>query len=129
MNYLYYLANASLTLRVIEYLYGNPSVPLDFVTVIHHIDGWIVRIKLKRPLMPQRDGDLRAFLNEVGFPYQPSPRIEMALLNLQSGQSPLKVMRQFQIAIVSHGYPEQHEIEVFRKNFIEGLGYCPEHLA
>jgi hypothetical protein len=129
MEYLYYLANASLTLRVIQHLHSLRQTPVSFVTVIHQIDGWIVRIKLFGSVPPQADGDFRAFLNELGISYEPPMRIQMALWSLEAGQSPVDVMRRYQVAIVSHGSPERDEIEVFRQQFVRGLGYCPETLA
>jgi hypothetical protein len=42
MDYLYYLGNASLVLRVIEYLKGVNAEPVQFVTVLHQLDGWVV---------------------------------------------------------------------------------------
>ena len=59
MEYLYYLANASLTLRIVEHLHGRPQMPLSFITVIHQIDGWVVKVKMKSPLNSQQDGDFR----------------------------------------------------------------------
>ncbi|MCS6813613.1 MAG: hypothetical protein NZ772_08600 [Cyanobacteria bacterium] len=129
MDYLYYLANASLTLRVVERLHSFSELPVQFVTVIHQIDGWIVRVKLSQRLNPQQDGDLRAFLNELGIPYEPDIRVRMALWGLETGQSPVDVMRRYQAAIVSHGTPDRAEIEEFRRQFVLGLGYCPETLA
>lgn len=129
MEYLYYLANASLTLRVVEYLHSASQLPVRFMTVIHQIDGWVVKVKMSRYLTPQEDGDFRAFLNELGIPYEPEIRIQMALWSLETGQSPIDVMRRYQVAIVSHGNPDRSEIEEFRKQFVLGLGYCPETLA
>jgi len=129
MEYLYYLANASLTLRIVEYLHGRPLLRVEFFTVIHQIDGWVVRIKLQRTLNPQDDGDMQAFLNELGNSYSPSMRVEMALWSLESGQSPIEVMQRYQVAIVSHGSPESSEIIAFRQQFVRGLGYFPETLA
>ncbi|HEY9661901.1 MAG TPA: hypothetical protein V6C65_25890 [Allocoleopsis sp.] len=129
MEYLYYLANASLTLRVVEHLHTMPWLPVRFMTVIHQINGWVIKIKLHRPLDPQEDGDFRAFLNELGIPYEPEIRVRMALWGLETGQSPVEVMRRYQVAVVSHGTPDRHEIEEFRKQFVQGLGYCPETLA
>jgi hypothetical protein len=129
MEYLYYLANASLTLRVIEYLHGNSQLPVSFVTVIHQIDGWVLKVKMKSPLTSQEDGDFRAFLNELGIAYETPMRINMALWSLEAGQSPIDVMRRYQVAVVSHGSPEREEIEAFRQQFVRGLGYCPETLA
>lgn len=129
MDYLYYLANASLTLRVVEFLHSNKRLPLHFMTVIHQIDGWVVRVKFLEGLNPQQDGDFRAFLSELGIPYEPNIRVRMALWGLETGQSPVEVMQRYQIAVVSHGQPDRREIEAFRGQFVQGLGYCPETLA
>jgi hypothetical protein len=129
MEYLYYLANASLTLRVVQHLHSRPRMPVSFVSVIHQIDGWVVRIKLDHSFSAEEDGDFRAFLNELGISYEPPMRLQMALWSLESGQSTVEVMRRYQVAIVSHGNPEREEIEAFRQQFVRGLGYCPETLA
>ncbi|MGJ3252002.1 MAG: hypothetical protein ACFE0J_12845 [Elainellaceae cyanobacterium] len=129
MEYTYYLANASLTLRVVEFLHSTLWLPVRFMTVIHQIDGWVIKIKLNRQLGIQQDGDLRAFLNELGIPYEPEIRVRMAFWGLETGQSPVDVMRRYQVAVVSHGAPDSEEIEAFRKQFVQGLGYCPETLA
>jgi hypothetical protein len=129
MEYVYYLANASLTLRVVEHLHRMPWFPVRFMTVIHQIDGWVVKVKLGRALDAQEDGDLRAFLNELGIPYEPEIRVRMSMWGLETGQSPIEVMRRYQVAVVSHGSPDRTEIEEFRKQFVQGLGYCPETLA
>jgi hypothetical protein len=129
MDYLYYLANASLTLRVIEHLRESDHLPVDFISVIHQIGGWVLRVKMTTPLSNQQQGDLRAFLNELGVPYQAAALVKMALWSLETGQPPMDVMQRYQIAVVSHGNPSRTEIEVFRQQFIEGLGYCPETLV
>ena len=118
MEYLYYLANASLVLRIVEYLHGKPQMPISFVTVIHQINGWVVKVKLNSPLNPQQDGDFRAFLNELGIPYSPSRRINMALVSLSAGQSPIDVMRRYKVAVVSHGSPQREEIQVLQQLLI-----------
>jgi hypothetical protein len=128
-EYIYYLANASLTLRIVEYLHSTPWLSVRFMTVIHQIDGWVVKVKLSSSLNPQQDGDFRAFLNELGIPYDPEIRVRMALWGLETGQTPIEVMRRYQVAVVSHGNPDRREIEEFRKQFVQGLGYCPETLA
>lgn len=129
MEYLYFLANTSLCLRVVEYLKNIHQLPLQFMTVIHQIDGWVVKIKMSRYFTPQIHGDFRAFMNELGIPYDPDIRVRMALWGLETGQSPLSVMRRYQVAVVSHGQPNQDEIEAFRSQFVKGLGYCPETLG
>ncbi len=129
MEYIYYLANASLTLRVVEYLHGAAWLSVRFMTVIHQIDGWVVKVKLDRELDTDADKDFRSFLNELGISYEPDIRVRMALWGLETGQSPVDVMRRYQVAVVSHGSPERGEIEEFRRQFVQGLGYCPETLA
>ena len=129
MEYLYYLANATLTLRIVEHLHHRPQMPVSFVSVIHQIDGWVVKIKISSSLNSQQDGDFKAFLRELGIPYEPSMRVNMALWNLEAGQSPIDVMRRYQVAVVAHSSPEREEIEAFRHQFVQGLGYCPETLA
>jgi hypothetical protein len=128
MEYLYYLGNASLSLRVVEYLH-QCSLPVRSMTVIHQIDGWIIKVKLERFIDPHEHGNFRAFMNELGIPYEPSIRVQMALWELENGQSPIEVMQRYQVAIVSHGNPDREEIEEFRRQFVQGLGYCPETLA
>lgn len=129
MEYLYYLANTSLSLRVIDFLSSRYNLPVQFITVIHQIDGWIVKVKMRQYLTPQEHGDFRAFMHELGIPYEPDMRIQMALWGLETGQSPLSVMRRYQVAVVSHGIPNREDIESFRTQFVKGLGYCPEALA
>lgn len=129
MEYTYYLANASLTLRVVEHLLGASRLPLLFMTVIHQIDGWVIRIKMEDAIEVSDSEDFRAYMNELGIPYDPGIRVRMALWGLETGQSPIDVMRRYQVAIVSHGKPDREEIEAFRRQFVMGLGYCPETLA
>ncbi len=129
MDYLYYLGNASLALRAIEFLHNKRELPVSFVTVIHQPNGWVVRIKLEDSLTPQQEGDFRAVLNELGILYRGGMPLQMALLALETGQSPMDVMHRYHVAVVSHGNPDSAEIENFRNQFIEGLGYCPETLA
>ncbi|MBD1839246.1 hypothetical protein H6F78_08720 [Coleofasciculus sp. FACHB-64] len=129
MEYVYFLANASLTLRVVEYLHTMPQLPVRLMTVIHQIDGWVIKVKMSNHLNAQQDGDFRAFMNELGIPYEPAIRLQMALWSLETGQSPIDVMRRYQVAVVSHGSPDRSDIEAFRQQFTKGLGYCPETLA
>ncbi len=129
MEYLYFLANASLTLRVVKHLHTMPQLPVKFITVIHQIDGWVLNIKMKSPLSPQQSGDFRAFLNEVGIPFEPPRRVYIALGSLEAGESPIDVMRRYQVVVVSHGSPDKSEIEAFRHQFPRRLGYCSETLA
>lgn len=129
MDYVYHLANASLTLRVVEHLLDMDSLPLSFMTVIHQIDGWVVKVRLYDTTTSATAEDFRAYLSELGIPHEPNIRLRMALWGLETGQSPVDVMRRYQVAVVSHGRPDREEIEAFRNQFVMGLGYCPETLA
>jgi hypothetical protein len=129
MDYLYFLANATLTVRVTEYLRRMEHLPNSSLTVIHQINGWIVKVKFESALEPRQHGNFRAFMGELGIPYQPEMRLQMVFWSLETGQSPLDVMRRYQVAIVSHGTPDVSDIEAFRQQFTRGLGYCPETLA
>ncbi len=129
MYYLYFFANASLTLRLAEFLIQRRSLSVAFVSVIHQIDGWVVRVKLNDPISPQQHGDFTAYMNELGIPYTPDIHVQMALWSLETGQPPVDVMRRYQVAVVSHGDPDRTDIEAFRRQFTRGLGYCPETLA
>lgn len=128
MEYLHCFANASLTLRLIEYL-DHPTLPLDFISVIHDVDRWIVRIKMQCPLTLEQDGDFWAFLNELGVPAHLPKQIQLALRELEAGKSLTQVMRRYRVVVISHGSPGREDIEDFRKQFIRGLGCCPQHLA
>ncbi len=129
MDYLYFLANASVTLRTINYLRTMGHAAGASLTVIHQIDGWIVKICFSQPLNPLQHGNFRSFMNELGIPYDPEMRLKMVFWSLETGQSPVEVMRRYQVAVVSHGQPDTKDIEAFRQQFTKGLGYCPETLA
>ncbi len=129
MDFLYFLANASLSLRTIEYLRTMDHAKSASITVIHKIDGWIVKIRYPEPLSDELRDDFRAFMNELGIRYEPEMRLQMVFWSLETGQSTVEVMRRYQVAIVSHGIPDTKEIEAFRQQFTKGLGYCPETLA
>ncbi len=128
-EYLYSFANASLTLRVIEYLRNQKKIPVDSVIVVNLIDRWLIKIKLKHDINRQLAQDFQAFLNEMGMVHQPSPRLTMALLQLEAGESLTDVMNRYKIVIVAYGKPDQQEIEIFRQQLVEKLGYCPQSMA
>lgn len=128
-DYLYFLANASLTLRVIEYLRRRNDLPVSCLTVIHQLEGWIVKVGFRQSLTPYQQGNFVAFMKELGIPYDPEIRLKMVFWSLDNGQFPIDVMRRYQVAIVSHGKPDINDIEAFRQQFTRGLGYCPETLA
>lgn len=129
MDFIYHIANASLTLRVVEHLLRTSSLPFSWITVIHQIDGWVIKVRMQDDIEEEAAEDFRAYLNELGIPHEPNIRLRMALWALETGQSPVDVMRRYQVAVVSHGMPDRKEIEAFRNQFVMGLGYCPETLA
>ncbi len=129
MDYLYSLANASLTLRTIEYLRQRQQENSASLTVIHQIDGWIVKVRFPQSLTPEQHGNFQAFMSELGITYEPDMRLQMVFWSLETGQSVVEVMRRYQVAVVSYGKPDTKDIEAFRQQFTRGLGYCPETLA
>jgi len=129
MDYLYFIGNASITLRIIDHLKQVRYSSGCIITVIHQINGWIIKIRFESPLKDFEQGNFCAYLGELGVPYDPEVRLQMVFWSLETGQSPIDVMRRYQVAIVSHGSPEMSDIEAFRLQFTRGLGYCPETLA
>lgn len=99
------------------------------MTAIHQINGWILKVRFEGPLTSQESGDFKAYMGELGIPYDPEVRLQMVFWSLETGQSPIDVMRRYQVAVVSHGTPDINDIEAFRQQFAKGLGYCPETLA
>ena len=118
MEYLYYFENAKLTLRLVDYLCNKPQIPVNFVTLIHQMDAWIVKVKMNSPLTFKQDGDFRAYLNELGSPEEPSRRINMALVSLESGQAAIDIMRRYQVVVVFHGKPKLEEIQALQQILI-----------
>ncbi len=129
MDYLYYLGTASLVLRVVQHLRRSSQLPTEFMTVVHQLNGWILRIKTAPGWTQQDLENFRAFLSELGIPYQVDNRVSTVLEALEEGHSPVEVMSNYQVAVIAHGTPDLTEIEAFRQQFIQGLGYCPETLA
>lgn len=128
LDYIYSFTNASVTLRVMDFLHRR-QLPLKSVTVLNTIDRWIVKVKLKYPLPSQLRRDIRAFFYEMGIPYQPSKLITTALQRLEAGESPTKIMNRYQIVVVAYGQPAKEEIEIFREAIVARLGYCPQNMA
>ena len=128
-EYIYSLANASLTLRVIEHLRNKYRSTLDSVAVINLIDRWLVKVNLKESIDIESAKNLQAFLNEMGIAYKPSAKIALALARLEAGESPTVIMNRYQVVIVAYGKPEKEEIEIFREQIVERLGYCPQNMA
>jgi hypothetical protein len=129
MDYLYYLGNASLVLRIVEYLQRHDIQSVQFMTVIHQLDGWVVKVRCTTAWTENELGNFQAFLQELGISYQPSALIRQSQADLEQGCSPVEVMRRYQVAVIAHGQPEGSEIETFRDQFIQGLGYCPQTLV
>ena len=125
MDELFILKNASLVLRLVHHLTDNVSIPLDFLTVIYEDSNWIIRVKSLQPFPRDREKDLEAFLWEIGAPCAPNSVLSQALLDLELGRSPVDVMKQFRVVVVSHGLPSAIEVEIFRRDLISRLGYCP----
>ncbi|MEM8829242.1 MAG: hypothetical protein AAGE96_07785 [Cyanobacteria bacterium P01_G01_bin.19] len=129
INYIYSFANASLTLRVAEHLRDKYRAYLNSVTVINLIDRWIVRVSLSISLPYYLAKNLRAFLDEMGVTAQLSADIINVFSDLDRGDSPVEVMNRYQVVVVAHGKPIIEEIEIFRQQIVERLGYCPQNMA
>lgn len=128
IDYIYSFTNASVTLRVMDFL-RTRRLPLESVAVLNTIDRWIVKVKLKYPLPIELSENIRAFFNEMGFPYQPAKSVAAALQRLEAGESPTEVMNRYQVVIVAYGQPGKEEIEIFREGIVARLGYCPQNMA
>lgn len=128
-NYIYSLANASFTLRVVKHLHHKYQAYLNSVTVINLIDRWIVRVSLSNSLPSKWAINLQAFLDEMGIAYQLSGNLIDVFADLDRGESPVKVMNRYQIVVVAHGKPITEEIEIFRQQIVDRLGYCPQNMA
>ena len=128
-EYIYSFSNASFTLRVIKHLRNKYQTYLDSVAVINLVDRWLVQIHLKNSIPYQSRKNLQSFLNEMGMIIQPSSKIINALASLAQGESPTEVMNRYQVVIVDYGKPETEEIEIFRDQVVDKLGYCPQNMA
>ena len=129
MEFLYCFENASLTQRTLVYLQTKWRSHIEFVTVIFLNDRWVVRLKLDSSSDAEQCENCWAFLNENGLPYHPPSAIAYALKDLDEGNAPTAVMNRHNVVIVSHGMPKPGEIKCFRKQFVAGLGYCPQSLV
>ncbi len=128
-EYIYSFANASSTLRVIKHLRHQYQSHLDSVAVINLIDCWLVKVKLKNSIPYRLAKNLQAFFSEMGVFAQPSTKIMNVLARLEAGESVVKIMNRYQVVIVAHGKPETEEIEIFRDQIVDRLGYCPQNMA
>ncbi len=126
---IYSFSNASFTLRVIQHLRNKYQSHLESVVVINLIDRWLVKICLKNSTSNYLENNLQAFLSEMGVSSQPSATIIHALASLEGGESPTVVMNRYQVVIVAHGQPETEEIEIFRDQIVDRLGYCPQNMT
>jgi len=128
-EYIYSFPNASFTLRVVQHLRNKYQLYLESVVVINLIDRWLVKIRLKNTIPHKLAANLQAFLMEMGIFSQPSATIMNALASLDQGESPITVMNRYQVVIVAHGQPETEEIEIFRDQIVDRLGYCPQNMT
>ncbi|MGR3276384.1 hypothetical protein ACSYAD_14855 [Acaryochloris marina NIES-2412] len=128
MEYLYFFDNASLTIRVIEYLQQCRGLSLDVVTVIYLSGGWLIRIKFKEWPNPTSDANIRAVMSEFGYACIPSTTMMAALKSLMDGQMPVDVMQRYRIAVVTHGQPSRKEIDAFQQQFVLRSGSYPKSL-
>lgn len=126
---IYSFPNASFTLRVVQHLRNKYQAYLESVVVINLIDRWLVKICLKNSAPYQLAANLQAYLREMGVSSQPSTKIMNALASLEQGESPTAVMNRYQVVIVAHGQPETEEIEIFRDQIVDRLGYCPQNMT
>ena len=127
--YTYSFVNASLTLRVVEHLRDRYRAYLDAVTVINLIDRWIVKVSLNNSLPYHLAKNLEAFLAEMGITAQLSTSVINVFSDLDRGKSVVEIMNRHQIVIVAHGKPITEEIEIFRQQIVERLGYCPQNMT
>ncbi|NJK56640.1 MAG: hypothetical protein HC939_11870 [Pleurocapsa sp. SU_5_0] len=128
-EYIYSFPNASFTLRVIQHLRNKYQPYLDSVAVINLIDRWLVKICLRNFIPAELAENLQAFLKEMGVCDRPSLKVINALARLEAGESPTSVMNRYQVVVVVHGQPETEEIEIFRDQIVDRLGYCPQNMA
>lgn len=128
-EYIYSFANASSTLRVIKHLRNKYQSYLDSVAVINLIDCWLVKVRLKNSIPYQLAKNLQAFFSEMGVFSQPSTKVIDALARLEAGESAVDIMNRYKVVIVAHGKPETEEIEIFRDQIVDRLGYCPQNMA
>lgn len=132
MNYtefFYSFSNASSTLRVIRHLRNNHQPRLKSVAVINLVDRWIVKVSLKDSISYSSAKNLLAFFAEMGVASQPPNNVINAVHRLEAGESPTEVMNRYQVAIIAYGKPEIEEIEIFRDQIVQRLGYCPQNMA
>jgi len=129
MTFLYCLSNVSLTQRILFYLIRKIRREIEYVTVIFFNDFWIVSLKCRPNTSTEKLKDCLAFFNENGIPYQCCSWLNQILKELDAGCDPTAVMNNHGICIVSHGAPELLEVEHFRAQFVNALGYCPPSLV
>ncbi len=128
-EHIYSFPNTSCTLRSIAYLRNKYQASLNSVAVINLIDCWLIKLDLKKSTPISLVKNLQAFLNEMGSVGQPSGKVREAFASLDRGESPTVVMNRYQVVIVAHGKPETEEIEIFRDQIVDRLGYCPQNMA
>ncbi len=128
MEYLYFFANASLTLEAIDYLIKRDHLPLDYVTVVHSPEGWLIRMKFDGCIEPKLEADFLAVMNEFGHPYEASMPMVIALEGIDTGQTTEEILHRHLISVIAHGKPDRKNIEVFQQEFVQGASICPKSL-
>ena len=129
MKFLYCFKNVSLTQRVLTYLNDKMSLYLQAVTVVYLHDCWVIAVTLSPSLDKATQDDCQAVLQENGIVYNPHRVVVLALQALDMGQTPIMVMDDYHVAIVSHGDIQLEELTYFQSHFVSALGYYPESLV
>ena len=120
MDELLIIKSAKLVQRLIHHLGCNVSIPLEFMTILYQDQNWIVRLKTK-PMSQLEEDDLDAYLLEIGELCYVSSDLRQALRDLELGRSPVAAMHQYGIAIIPHGKPNETEVQIFQREFVEKL--------
>ena len=114
------IKNASLVLRLIDHLMNHSSISLRFLTVLYLDHSWIVRLRTE-PMSQDEEENLESFLWEIGDPCHLFPPLSQVLMDLELGHSPVDVMHQYGVPVISHGEPDAREVQIFQREFIDKL--------
>ena len=131
IDWYYYFGKAGYVLKIIHSLQSLQQchgLNIQFMTILHQPQGWIIRIRPNQSWPIQSILDFQALLNEFGFTYKPNQHFRQIFDALEKGESLMDVMSRYCISAINHGQPRTDEILMFREKVIEGLGYCPDAL-
>ena len=120
MDELIVIKNASLLLRLIHHLIHHVPTSLKFLTVLYLDHKWVVRLRTE-PMGQAEEENLESFLWEIGEPCQLFTPLSQVMMDLELGCSPLEVMHQYSIPVISHGEPSAREVRIFQHEFIDKL--------